>query len=104
MGDWLELPLDAHKEEAFGGVLVLVGVEDVRAVREEQAGDGGDEALAVRAGDEEDGGWGHLGARLPDLPMVLERAHARGVTHGPEVLRLLFPGLITAECSRGRPS
>ena len=54
-----ELPLDAHEEETLCSVLVLIRVEDICAVRKEQARDGGDKAFAVRAGDEEDGGGDH---------------------------------------------
>ena len=41
------------------GVLVLVGVEDVRVVLVQELRDRGDDPLAVRAGDEQDGGVLH---------------------------------------------
>jgi len=57
-GEAVEVPLDAHEELAGGVVAVFVGGEDVGAVAEEEAGDGGDEASGVGAVDEEDGAIG----------------------------------------------
>jgi hypothetical protein len=49
--------LDAHEEESEFDVLVLVGVEDVDVVGvDEEIDDGDDDALAVGAVDEQDGG------------------------------------------------
>jgi len=60
--------LDAHEEEGELGVLMLVCVEDVGVVVEdEEVGDGGDDALAVGAVEEEDGclgGGGHWGESI----------------------------------------
>jgi hypothetical protein len=55
----IERPFDAHKEEAGLVVLVLVGVNDVGAVLVQDAGDRGDEAFAVWAGDEQNSGILH---------------------------------------------
>ncbi len=51
-------PLDAHEEEAEGVVLMLIGVKDVGALRIEQSGYTGDEALLVGAIDEQNGAFG----------------------------------------------
>ena len=49
--------LDAHEEEAGFDILMLVGVEDVDVVGvDEEVDDGDDDALAVGAVDEQDGG------------------------------------------------
>ena len=53
--------LDAHQEEARFFVGVLVGVEDVAAVAVDEVGDGGDFALRIGAGNEEDGAIFHSG-------------------------------------------
>ena len=51
--------LDAHEEEAEFGVLMLIGVQDVDVVLlHKKRHDGGDEAFAVGAVDEEGGGLG----------------------------------------------
>ena len=52
-------PLDAHEKETKAVILVLIGVEDVRALAVEQAGDFGDEAGLVGAVDEQDGAFRH---------------------------------------------
>ena len=51
-----QIPLHAHEEEPALGVLMLVGVEDVRLVPVEELADCGNDPLAVRAGDEQHGG------------------------------------------------
>jgi hypothetical protein len=53
------IELDTHEEETGLFVGVFVGVQDVAVVAVDEVGDGGDFALAVRAGDEEDGGILH---------------------------------------------
>ena len=53
------IELDAHQEQAGLFVAVLVGVQDVAVVPVNEVGDGGDFALAVRTGDEQDGGILH---------------------------------------------
>jgi len=55
----IERPFDAHEEEAGFVVLMLIGVDDVGAEAVEQAGDRGDQALAVGAVDEADGRVGY---------------------------------------------
>ncbi len=55
-----EQPFDAHKKEPGFVILVLVGMGDVGAMRVEHTGDAGNEAFAVRAGDQEDRGFIHL--------------------------------------------
>ena len=53
------IELDAHQEEARFFVGVFVSMQDVAAVAVDKVGDGGDFALAVGAGDEQDGGGFH---------------------------------------------
>jgi len=51
--------LDAHEEEGELDILMLVGVEDVDVVGlDQEVDDSDDDALAVRAVDEQDGGFG----------------------------------------------
>ena len=52
-------PLDAHEKQAFGRILMLIGVGDIRSVLEQQTGNLGDQPFAVRTVDEEDRGIGH---------------------------------------------
>ena len=52
----LERPLHAHEEQPQILILVLIGVQDVRAVRIQKVGNCGDQALAVGAIDQENGG------------------------------------------------
>ena len=59
-----QVPLDPHEEQAAFGVLVLVGVEDVGVVPEQEVGDGGGDALAVGAVDEQDAGAGHRNTQV----------------------------------------
>src|SRR5580658_5411223 len=61
----VQRPLDAHKKEPSIVILMLVGVNDVRSVTVQKASDPGDEALAVRAGDQHDGGVFHFVANCP---------------------------------------
>ena len=53
------IELDAHQEQPGFFVGVLVGMQDVAVVPVDEVGDGGDFALAVGAGDEQDGGILH---------------------------------------------
>ena len=69
----VERPLDAHEEEALFVVLVLVCVENIGAALIEQAGDTGNQAFAIRAVDEKNGGSGHA------LPSLLH--HLRSGSH-----------------------
>lgn len=56
--------LDTHEEESKLYILVLIGVEDVGVVLlNQKVGDRGDEAFAVGAVDEENGGLGHRGTK-----------------------------------------
>ncbi len=48
---------DAHEEESEVDVLMLVGVQDIGVVMDEEVGDGGNDALAVRTIDQEDCGF-----------------------------------------------
>src|SRR5690606_22278756 len=62
------LPLDAREEDVRFLVDVLVEVDDVAAVLVDEAGERGDDAGAVRAGEAKDGVHGLLrwaGARRP---------------------------------------
>ena len=63
---------DAHKKEAEGSVLVLIGIEDVDVVTlHKEVGDRGDKAFAVRAVDQKDSGLGH-GSMLALDPLCAE--------------------------------
>jgi hypothetical protein len=53
------IKLDACKEEIGGFVSVLIGEKNVAVVLEDKICDGGDNAFAVRARDEKDGGLLH---------------------------------------------
>jgi hypothetical protein len=59
-----QVPLHPHQEQPRLAVLVLVGMQDVGVVPVEKIGDGGDQTLAVGAGDEEDGGVAHQGSGI----------------------------------------
>ena len=52
----VELELHALEEDVLVGVGVLLGVDDVAVVPVEEAGHFSDDALLVRAGEQEDGG------------------------------------------------
>ena len=54
------IELDPHQKQAGLFVGVLVGVQDVPVVPVDEVGDGRDFALAVGAGDEQDGGMSSL--------------------------------------------
>ena len=49
----LQAPFEAHEEPALGRIDVLLEVENVAAVRQDEAGDGVDDASAVGTGDEQ---------------------------------------------------
>src|ERR1035437_4617293 len=71
--------LGAHEEERGFDILVLVGVEDVDVVLiDEEVDDGDDDAFAVRAVDEQDGGLGGgHGSRIPSTTVV-DKCYAVG--------------------------
>ena len=54
-GEAVELELDALEEGAVGVVGVLLQVDDVAAVRRDERGHGGDDAVTVATGDEQHG-------------------------------------------------
>ena len=62
-GEVRQVPFDAHEEQLALRVLVLVGVEDVGVVPVQELADGGDDAFAVRAIDQQDGSVLHDGPR-----------------------------------------
>ena len=47
-GELRGIKLDAHEKEAGFGVTMLIGVDDVPVVAEDEVGDGGHQAPAVR--------------------------------------------------------
>jgi hypothetical protein len=55
----IEGELDAHEEQAELMVLVLVGVEDVGSALVEERGHAGNESLAVRTINQQDGSFFH---------------------------------------------
>ena len=56
----VKIPFHAHQEERLGGILVLVGVQDVGLVGIQKIGDGSHETLAIRASDQQNGGVPHV--------------------------------------------
>ncbi len=63
----------AHEEAAGLGIVELLRVEDVAAGLEQQAGDGGNDARTVGAGQSEDGGvLGHGDCRRCGRPFSIE--------------------------------
>jgi hypothetical protein len=57
--EFLERPFDSHKEQAGLVVLMLIGVRNIRTVPVEKTGHSGDQALAIRTINAEDGGIPH---------------------------------------------
>src|SRR5439155_14347003 len=62
-----EVPFNAHQKQTALGVLMLVGVQDVRVVAVQKIGDRRDDPFAVRTIDQEDGGVFHRQALSCDL-------------------------------------
>ena len=98
----VELELHPLEEDVLVGVGVLLGVDDVAVVPVEEAGHLGDDALLVRAGEQEDGGRrsGHG-----------QRASLRAAASPPGSARLRFSWLgracdrwpgVRAPAARGR--
>ena len=54
-GKAVQVPLHAHQEQVFHRVLVLVGVQDVGVIGQQEIGDGCNQAVAVRAADQQGG-------------------------------------------------
>ena len=75
----VELELDALEERAVGVIGVLLEVDDVAAVRSDERREGGDDAAAIRAGDEQHG-VGHRSTLRPEFPSAPEcRSAPQGV-------------------------
>jgi len=52
-------PFHTHQKQAGGAVLMLIRMQDVGVMLQQEIGDGGDQSLLVRAGDEKNSGITH---------------------------------------------
>src|SRR5437867_8902518 len=73
-----EVPFNAHQKQTALGVLMLVGVQDVRVVAVQKIGDRRDDPFAVRTIDQEDGGVFHRQRSLIRFASVDNTASTSG--------------------------
>ena len=74
------IEFDAHQEQPGFFIAVLIGMKNVAAVAIDKVGDGSDFALAVRAGDEQDGGVFHRSAAVPAAVAAASRRRSESGT------------------------